>query len=134
MKILVNFFNGGMNKIHITDNLILRIGRNCIMNRLGCINNSIEWRTSAKSEQQQKNREKAQNSKFVTSFQRSALGAPVDRFGWDLDLNLFFFLICPPELLPLLGLWNADMTCTIDAALLSSSRAGADLGRESGLV
>ena len=30
--------------------------------------------------------------------------------------------------------WNGDVTPTLDAALLSSSRAGADLGRESGLV
>ena len=30
--------------------------------------------------------------------------------------------------------WNGDVMPTLDAALLSSSRAGADLGRESGLV
>ena len=29
--------------------------------------------------------------------------------------------------------WNVDMTPTLDAALLCSSRAGSDLGRESGL-
>ena len=30
--------------------------------------------------------------------------------------------------------WNDDVTLTLDVALLFSSRAGADLGRESGLV
>ena len=30
--------------------------------------------------------------------------------------------------------WNGDVTPTLDVALLCSSRAGSDLGRESGLV
>ena len=30
--------------------------------------------------------------------------------------------------------WNGDVTPTLDSALLCSSRAGSDLGRESGLV
>ena len=38
------------------------------------------------------------------------------------------------RLLPELDCWNSDVTHTLDAALLCSSRAGADLGHESGLV
>ena len=36
-------FNGRMNKIHIADNSRLRIGRNCMMNNLSCINNTIDF-------------------------------------------------------------------------------------------
>ena len=43
-----------------------------------------------------------------------------------------FFSICPsPELLTVLGPLERYMTPTLDAALLISSTAGADLGRTS---
>ena len=42
-----------------------------------------------------------------------------------------FFIRPPPGLLPVLGLLKRYMTPTLDAALLISSRAGADLGRMS---
>ena len=47
--------------------------------------------------------------------------------------NAIFFIHLPSELLPVLGPWNSDVMPTLDAALLFSSRAGSDLGRESGL-
>ena len=37
-----NNINDRMSKVHITDNLRLRIGRNCIINRLSCIYNKID--------------------------------------------------------------------------------------------
>ena len=40
-----------------------------------------------------------------------------------------FFIRHSPGLLPVLGLLERYMTPTLDVALLSSSRAGADLGR-----
>ena len=46
----------------------------------------------------------------------------------------FFFFFCirpPPGLLPVLGPLECYMTPTLDAALLISSRVGADLGRTS---
>ena len=44
--------------------------------------------------------------------------------------NTFFFNICPsPGLLPVLGPLERYMTPTLDATLLISSWAGADLGR-----
>ena len=42
-----------------------------------------------------------------------------------------FFIRPPPGLLPVLGPLERYMTPRLDAALLSSSRAGADLGRKS---
>ena len=46
----------------------------------------------------------------------------------------FFIIRLPPELLPVLGLleWLRDVT--LGVALLCSSRAGADLGHESGVI
>ena len=50
------------------------------------------------------------------------------------DYLLFFFSIRhPPGLLPVLGPLERYMTPTLDTALLSSSRAGTDLGRTSGI-
>ena len=48
-----------------------------------------------------------------------------------LILSFFFSIRLPPGLLPVLGLLERYMTPTLDAALLSSSRAGANLGRTS---
>ena len=49
-----------------------------------------------------------------------------------LSVFLCFFSIFPPlELLPVLGLLEGYMTPTLDAALLSSSRAGSELGSKS---
>ena len=46
-------------------------------------------------------------------------------------LFFIFFSIDPPQaLLPVLGPLDRYMTPTLDVALLSSSRAGADLGRK----
>ena len=43
-------------------------------------------------------------------------------------LFIFYFIIhLPPELLPVLGLWNGDVIPKLDAALLCSSRAGSDI-------
>ena len=47
-------------------------------------------------------------------------------------MELCFFCIRPPsELLTVLGVLEQYMTPTHDAVLLSSSRAGSDLGRKS---
>ena len=36
-------FNDRTDRVHITDNSRLRIGKNCIMNRMSCINNKIKF-------------------------------------------------------------------------------------------
>ena len=46
-------------------------------------------------------------------------------------LHVFFCIRPPPGLLPVLGPLECYMTPTLDAALLISSRVGADLGRTS---
>ena len=48
-----------------------------------------------------------------------------------LGLIKFFCIRPPPGFLPVLGLLEWYMTPTLDVALLSSSRVGADLGRTS---
>ena len=51
----------------------------------------------------------------------------------ELSKTLFFIRI-PRNCFLCQDCWNGDVMPTFDAALLCSSRAGADLGQESGLV
>ena len=48
-----------------------------------------------------------------------------------LFFGVFFNILPPPGLLPVLGPLERYITPTLDAALLCSSRAGSDLGRTS---
>ena len=68
------------------------------------------------------------------NLQVRAGGGSKSRIKTRIQSNYTFlnFFICPfPLLLPVLGPLEWYMTPTLDAALLSSSRAGADLGRTS---
>ena len=86
--------------------------------------------------------EKIQDFLIIKKFENSVVNS------WKLKIRLefqkiiwlflldrlppFFFSIRPsPGLFPVLGLLERNMTPTLDAALLSSSRAVADLGRTS---